>query len=125
MPSAKRGTVTTDIVRAIREAKGGLDWLGVPIGPKISNSKAESSDKGMVSVPIARITFTEDQIKTNLAGFAKQVEDVLNGVGTQAEASTTAPNAAKKRGAIEKIILSTSKSFSVEVTDFKQMLLER
>ncbi|KAK9897287.1 ribosomal protein L1 [Cystobasidium minutum MCA 4210] len=110
MPSAKRGTVTSEISKAIREAKGGLDWL------------ADSADKGMVSVPIARVTFTEDQIKTNLVGFAKQVEDVLNGVGTQAQVNTSAAGAKKKMGAIEKVYLSTSKSFSVEVTDFQQML---
>lgn len=28
MPSAKRGTVTDDIVQAVKEARGGLDWKG-------------------------------------------------------------------------------------------------
>lgn len=122
MPSAKRGTVTSEIAKAIREAKGGLDWLGVSIGSHKAGSKADSADKGMVAVPIARVGFTEDQIKTNLVGFAKQVEDVLNGVGTQAQVNTTGAGAKKKIGGIEKVYLSTSKSFSVEVTDFKQLL---
>lgn len=122
MPSGKRGTVTTDIAKAIREAKGGLDWLGVPIGAHKAGSKADSSDRGMVSVPIARVGFTEDQIKTNLVGFAQQVEGVLNGVGTQAEVNASGAAGKKKKGGIEKVYLSTSKSFSVEVTDFQQLL---
>lgn len=28
MPSAKRGTVATDIAQAVKEARGGLDWKG-------------------------------------------------------------------------------------------------
>lgn len=28
MPSVKRGTVATDIVTAVKEARGGLDWKG-------------------------------------------------------------------------------------------------
>jgi large subunit ribosomal protein L1 len=124
MPSAKRGTVTTEIAKAIREAKGGLDWLGVPIGPHKVGSKADSADKGMVAVPIARVGFSEEQIKTNLVNFSRQVEDVLNGVGTQAQVKATGAAGKKKRGGIDKIYLSTSKSFSVEVTDFQTMIAQ-
>lgn len=125
MPSAKRGTVTTEIAQAIREAKGGLDWLGVAIGPQKKpnspKSVADAPDRGMVCVPIGRIGFTEEQIQTNLVGFAKQVTDVLNGAGTQAQVK--ASGGKKNRlGEIEKAYLSTSKSFSVEVTDLQQLI---
>lgn len=119
MPSAKRGTVTSDLAKAIREAKGGLDWLGVPTG-STKKGKKSSSEKGVISVPIGRITFTEEQVAENVAQFAKQVENVLNGVGTQAEIGEDTSE--RKRGQIEKLLLGKSRSFSVEVTDFKDLI---
>ena len=121
MPSVKRGSVTDDIEKAIQEARGGLDWKGSEIG---SSSKAKSRSaaaRGMVSVPIARIDFDAARIKENVRYFARQVLDVSNGVGTQAELSGTGADR-KKMADIEKLYLTTSQGISVEVSDFRSML---
>ena len=75
----------------------------------------------MVSVPIARIDFDAARIKENVRYFARQVLDVSNGVGTQAELSGTGADR-KKMADIEKLYLTTSQGISVEVSDFRSML---
>lgn len=122
MPSAKRGSVTAEVSQAIKDAKGGLDWMGHSIGSPTGNtpSSSSSADRGMVSVPIARITFTPDQILQNVKQFSKEVLAVCNGVGTQAD--VTAAGKKGRRAEIEKMFLSTSQGMSIEVTNAKQLL---
>ena len=122
MPSVKRGTVTSNISQAIREARGGLDWLGVEA--KLRSSAANKKvgyNRGQVSVPIGRLGFTDQQIKENISQFMGEVLDVCNGVGTQAEIDTKGGGKKNKRAEIEKLYLSTSKSMNIEVTDVAQL----
>ncbi len=42
MPSVKRGTVSDDVVTAVKEARGGLDWKG--------------DSKGVVRAAIGRVS---------------------------------------------------------------------
>jgi len=124
MPSAKRGSVTTEIAKAIQEAKGGLDWMGVSVGSpssSTSSSSASSADKGMVSVPIARLTFTQEQILQNVRQFSKEVLNVCNGVGTQADVTGSGAKKGKK-AEIERMFLSTSQGISIDITDLKQLV---
>lgn len=116
MPSAKRGTVTAEIGKAIKDARGGLDWLGVPIGSPTKANKNDP-DRAMVSVPIARIAFDPAKIEDNIRQFGREVLDVCNGVGTQAEIGGADSSAKKKKAAIEKMFLKTTMSMSIEVTD--------
>ena len=41
MPSEKRGTVTTDLQKAIREARGGLDWRARPVDGVVDTSACD------------------------------------------------------------------------------------
>jgi ribosomal protein L1 len=120
MPSAKRGTVTAEIGKAIKDARGGLDWLGVSIG---SPQKADKNapDRAMVSVPIASISFDEAKIQENVRQFGRELLDVCNGVGTQAEVAGDAVQK-KKKAAIEKMFLKTTMSMSIEVTDAEALI---
>lgn len=43
MPSAKRGTVATDIEKAVKEARGGLDWKGDSKGVVRAGASRSSS----------------------------------------------------------------------------------
>ena len=120
MPSAKRGTVTNEIGKAIKDARGGLDWLGVSIGSPTKANKNDP-DRAMVSVPIARISFDEARIQENVKQFGRELLDVCNGVGTQAEAAGDSAQK-KKRAAIEKMFLKTTMSMSIEVTDAQSVI---
>lgn len=43
MPSAKRGTVASDIAQAVKEARGGLDWKGDSQGVVRAGEEPETS----------------------------------------------------------------------------------
>jgi len=50
MPSVKRGTVSDDVVTAVKEARGGLDWKG--------------DSKGVIRAAIGRVSHTTFQACT-------------------------------------------------------------
>lgn len=117
--------MTLDIAQAIREARGGLDWIGVEAKSSSSKSASSPSSRGQVSVPIARITFPESYILDNVKQFTKEVLDICNGVGTQAEVGKIAKGKGtgkKKAATIEKMYLTTSQGLSVNVTDVQSLL---
>lgn len=125
MPSAKRGTVTSEIARAIREARGGLDWLGTEMtNSKLSKDKNAAS-RGLVSVPIARMGWSAAMVEQNVRQFVGEVLDVCNGKGTQAEVSTTGQSgggAKKKMAEIERMYLTTSQGMSVQIQDVQRLV---
>lgn len=123
MPSAKRGTVTTEIGKAIKDARGGLDWLGVSIGSPTKANKNDP-DRAMVSVPIARIASKPEHVEENIRQFGREVLDVCNGVGTQAEIGGDS-GTKKNKAAIEKMFLKTTMSMSIEVTDKDAVIAAR
>jgi large subunit ribosomal protein L1 len=63
MPNPKTGTVTTDVARAVTEFKGGR-----------VEYRADTRSRGVVQVPIGKISFTREQL---LANF-RAVIDELN-----------------------------------------------
>src|SRR3954447_10252070 len=63
MPNPKTGTVTTDVGRAVTEFKGGR-----------VEYRADTRSRGVVQVPIGKVSFTHDQL---LANF-RAVVDELN-----------------------------------------------
>jgi large subunit ribosomal protein L1 len=63
MPNPKTGTVTTDVARAVTEFKGGR-----------VEYRADTRSRGVVQVPIGKVTFGRDQL---LANF-RAVIDELN-----------------------------------------------
>jgi large subunit ribosomal protein L1 len=67
MPSAKRGTVVSsgaEMLAAIREAQGALDWRG--------------DRNGVIRSAVGRIHFTEDQLRANIAAFLHGVVDKIS-----------------------------------------------
>ncbi|CUA76273.1 50S ribosomal protein L1 [Thermus thermophilus HB8] [Rhizoctonia solani] len=63
MPVAKRGTVTEDVIAAVREAKGMLEWKG---------------DKfGYVRAAVGRIHFPVDDVENNVRTFLQTVRDAM------------------------------------------------
>ncbi|HEX3540462.1 MAG TPA: 50S ribosomal protein L1 [Acidimicrobiales bacterium] len=63
MPNPKTGTVTTDVGRAVQEFKGG----------KVEY-RADTRSRGVVQVPIGKVSFGRDRLLTNL----RAVIDELN-----------------------------------------------
>ena len=124
MPSAKRGTVTAEIGKAIKEARGGLDWMGTSIGSSTKGSSKDKSDRGVVAVAIGRMDFDEEQIRENVRHLGQEIINVCNGVGTQAEVSTGGAGGKKKTAQIEKMYLTTTRGISVHVTDVQQLLAQ-
>ena len=118
--------MTLEIAQAIREARGGLDWMGVEVKapPAGSGSSKNVASRGQISVPIARITSPESDILQNIKQFSKEVLDVCNGVGTQSETANKGGGGGgkKKSAEIEKMYLSTSLGLSVQVTDVQSVL---
>jgi large subunit ribosomal protein L1 len=65
MPNPKTGTVTTDVARAVTDFKGGR-----------VEYRADTRSRGVVQVPIGKVTFNRDQLLVNF----RAVIDELNRV---------------------------------------------
>src|SRR5207253_6217159 len=63
MPSPRSGTVTTDIVSAVREFKAGKI--------EFRNDKG-----GNVAAPVGKLSFTEDQLRENIETFLNHLRSV-------------------------------------------------
>ncbi|QRV97600.1 ribosomal protein L1p/L10e family [Ceratobasidium sp. AG-Ba] len=63
MPAAKRGTVTEEVIGAVREAKGMLDWKGDKLG--------------YVRAAVGRIHFPIEDVEKNIRTFLQAVRDTM------------------------------------------------
>lgn len=63
MPAEKRGTVTTELARAINEARGKVTWRGDRIG--------------VVRLGVGRIQFDSNQVEENIKKF---IDGLRNGL---------------------------------------------
>ncbi|GAA6046847.1 hypothetical protein JCM3770_005673 [Rhodotorula araucariae] len=99
MPSVKRGTVADDIVQAIKEARGGLDWKG--------------DSKGVVRAAIGRLHFTPDHLADNVHTLLASVSDIaLGGSG-----AINGVPARVKRPAITRVLISSTQGPGIELAD--------
>ncbi|BGP39201.1 hypothetical protein JCM10450v2_003156 [Rhodotorula kratochvilovae] len=99
MPSVKRGTVADDIVQAIKEARGGLDWKG--------------DNKGVVRAAVGRLHFTPDNLADNVHTLLASVSDIaLGGSG-----AVNGVPARVKRPAITRVLISSTQGPGIELTD--------
>ncbi|KAM0788876.1 hypothetical protein ACM66B_002960 [Microbotryomycetes sp. NB124-2] len=99
MPSAKRGTVSTDLTQAVKEARGGLDWKG--------------DQKGVVRAAIGRLHFDEDKLLDNVYTLLASVSDTALG-GTGAVNGT--PSRVRRPG-ISRVMLSSTQGPGIALTD--------
>lgn len=97
MPTAKRGTVRTDIAEAVKEAKGLLDWKG--------------DKQGHVRAAVARITFPIEDVESNVRHFIKMVKEGTNITSV----SDTAPK--KKGSSVLRVNLGSTHGPSIELND--------
>lgn len=65
MPATRRGTVTDDISGTIRSIAGTLDWKG--------------DKEGVVRVPIGRLHYSPEELRSNVDTFIKHVEQSTKG----------------------------------------------
>jgi len=63
MPNPKTGTVTPDVGRAIAEFKGGR-----------VEYRADTRSRGVVQVPIGKVSFTHDQLLTNFRAVIDELQ---------------------------------------------------
>ncbi|KAK4055602.1 hypothetical protein OIV83_000148 [Microbotryomycetes sp. JL201] len=99
MPSAKRGTVSTDLAQAVKEARGGLDWKG--------------DQQGAVRAAIGRLHFDEDKLLDNVHTLLASVSDTALG-GTGAVNGT--PSRVRRPG-ISRVMLSSTQGPGISLTD--------
>ncbi|KAJ1301501.1 hypothetical protein OPQ81_008756 [Rhizoctonia solani] len=97
MPAAKRGTVTEDVIAAIREAKGMLDWKGDKLG--------------YVRAAVGRIHFPAEDVEKNVRTFLQTVRDAMTPedevFATRKKASST----------ILQVYLSSTQGPGIELSD--------
>ncbi|GAA5994333.1 mitochondrial 54S ribosomal protein uL1m MRPL1 [Rhodotorula paludigena] len=99
MPSVKRGTVSDDIVQAIKEARGGLDW--------------KSDNKGVVRAAIGRLHFTPEKLADNVHTLLASVSDIaLGGAG-----AVNGIPARVKRPAITRVLISSTQGPGIQLAD--------
>ena len=65
MPNPKTGTVTTDVGRAVAEFKGGR-----------VEYRADARSRGVVQVPIGKVSFSRDQLLTNFRAVLDELQRV-------------------------------------------------
>ncbi len=65
MPNPKTGTVTTDVGKAVTEFKGGR-----------VEYRADARSRGVVQVPIGKVSFTRDQLLANFRAVLDEVQRV-------------------------------------------------
>ena len=65
MPNPKTGTVTPDVGRAVAEFKGGR-----------VEYRADARSRGVVQVPIGKVSFTRDQLLTNFRAVLDELQRV-------------------------------------------------
>lgn len=99
MPSAKRGTVAEDVVKAVQEARGGLDWKGdakgviraaigrvsasfARIGGDAAGRHPRASELTRVSLARPQLHFTPDALQDNVHTLLASISDTaLGGTG--------------------------------------------
>ncbi|CCO29927.1 hypothetical protein BN14_03951 [Rhizoctonia solani AG-1 IB] len=97
MPAAKRGTVTEDVVAAIREAKGMLEWKG---------------DKfGYVRAAVGRVHFPIEEVENNVRSFLQTVRDAMT---PEDEVFATRK---KATSTILQVYLSSTQGPGIELSD--------
>src|SRR5579859_5010669 len=65
MPNPKTGTVTTDVAKAVTDFKGGrIEY------------RADTRSRGVVQVPIGKVSFTRDQLLTNFRAVIDEVQQI-------------------------------------------------
>ncbi|CEL53785.1 50S ribosomal protein L1 OS=Thermus thermophilus (strain HB27 / ATCC BAA-163 / DSM 7039) GN=rplA PE=1 SV=3 [Rhizoctonia solani AG-1 IB] len=97
MPAAKRGTVTEDVVAAIREAKGMLEWKG---------------DKfGYVRAAVGRVHFPIEEVENNVRTFLQTVRDAMT---PEDEVFATRK---KATSTILQVYLSSTQGPGIELSD--------
>jgi len=65
MPNPKTGTVTTDVGRAVAEFKGGR-----------VEYRADARSRGVVQVPIGKVSFSRDQLLINFRAVIDELQRV-------------------------------------------------
>jgi large subunit ribosomal protein L1 len=65
MPNPKTGTVTTDVAKAVTDFKGGR-----------VEYRADTRSRGVVQVPIGKVSFTRAQLLTNFRAVVDEVNRV-------------------------------------------------
>ncbi|KAL7338950.1 ribosomal protein [Rhodotorula toruloides] len=100
MPSVKRGTVTEDVVQAIQEARGGLDWKG--------------DSRGVVRAVVGRLHFNPDQLAENVHTLLASVSDVaIGGTGSNKGGSVQR----QRRPGITRVMLTSTSGPAIELAD--------
>lgn len=80
MPAAKRGTVTEDVVAAIREAQGMLDWKGNKFGyVRAAVGRVSHLNAGQVLGPErpVQIHFPVSDVENNVRTFLQTVREAM------------------------------------------------
>ncbi|KAG8903120.1 mitochondrial 54S ribosomal protein mrpl1 [Tulasnella sp. 403] len=97
MPAEKRGTVTNNVIAAVQQAQGTMNWR---------------SDKlGVIRAPVARVSWPIDDVVGNIKAF---VQTVKKGTGPEdADASL----GRKKASSILQIFLSSRQGPGIRLTD--------
>ncbi|KZO90223.1 ribosomal protein L1 [Calocera viscosa TUFC12733] len=97
MPNVKRGTVNTNVVQAIQEAKGAFTWRGDKLGG--------------VRAKVGRIHYPTEDIEKNVMAF---LQNVRNGGG-----SRTASYDKGKTYEILKVHMSSTQGPGIELRDIR------
>ncbi|KAG8691256.1 mitochondrial 54S ribosomal protein mrpl1 [Ceratobasidium sp. 423] len=97
MPAAKRGTVTEDVIAAIREAKGMLEWKG--------------NKFGYVHAAVGRIHFPAEDVEKNVRTFLQTVRDAMT---PEDEVFATRKRAAST---VLQVYLSSTRGPGIELSD--------
>ncbi|CAE7147959.1 unnamed protein product [Rhizoctonia solani] len=97
MPAAKRGTVTDDVIAAVREAKGMLEWKG--------------NKFGYVRAAVGRIHFPIGDVENNVRTFLQTVRDAMT---PEDEVFATRKKAAST---ILQVYLSSTRGPGIELSD--------
>jgi len=101
MPSAKRGTITSNMAEAVREARGALDWKG--------------DSRGYVKAAVGRVNFESDKLAENVNALLACISDVTQGGAGDVTKEPTAK--ARKLSGISRVLLKTTQGPSIRISD--------
>jgi len=97
MPSEKRGTVTADVVGAVKLAQGTMNWKGDRLG--------------VIRAPVGRVSWPVEDVIKNIKAFMGAVR-----LGTAPEGSEPAP-ARKKASSVLQVFLSSRQGPGIRLLD--------